>query len=77
MTNPTERTEHLKFAKARALRYIDKGDSQSAFTSFLSDLAKHPDNASRYPSSLMAMGLCAAVSHDRGLELRTWIEGFE
>jgi hypothetical protein len=37
------RDEHLDWAKKRALAYVEAGDVQNAFASFLSDLGKHDE----------------------------------
>jgi hypothetical protein len=36
------RAEHLQWAKARALEYVEAGDLANACASMLSDLSKHP-----------------------------------
>ena len=38
-----DRLEHLEWAKARALEYINAGDCEQAVASMLSDLGKHED----------------------------------
>jgi len=37
------RAEHLQWAKARALEYVEAGDLPGACASFFSDLNKHPE----------------------------------
>lgn len=37
------REEHLQWAKARALRYVEAGETDNALASFFSDLRKHAD----------------------------------
>lgn len=37
------RTEHMRWAKARALEYAERGDLGEAFSSIASDLQKHPE----------------------------------
>jgi hypothetical protein len=73
------RPEHLRWAKQRAFNILnlDSGPTRfrEAFTSFLSDLSKHPENKGRYPSELMLIGLMAATA-EREAVLRDWIEGF-
>jgi hypothetical protein len=39
------RDEHLQWAKARANYFLDQGDVTSAWSSFISDMKKHPDLA--------------------------------
>lgn len=43
MSTATTRQEHLDWCKKRALEYLDAGDCQQAFASFLSDVTKHPE----------------------------------
>ena len=38
-----KRAEHLELCKQRALKYVDEGSLQNAFSSFQSDMAKHPE----------------------------------
>ena len=74
MTPTRTRDEHLAWAKARALRYLDAGNLQEAFTSMASDLTKHPDL--KYSEAVMTMGLMWLINHD-AYNLRRWIEGFQ
>jgi len=37
------RTEHMQWAKARALEYVESGQLTEAFSSMISDLRKHPE----------------------------------
>lgn len=37
------RDEHLKWAKNRALQYVEVGQLQYAFDSLMSDMNKHPE----------------------------------
>jgi len=37
------RKEHLDWCKERALKYVDDGNLQQAYTSMTSDLSKHPE----------------------------------
>ncbi|HEY5482802.1 MAG TPA: hypothetical protein VIK31_03185 [Propionibacteriaceae bacterium] len=37
------RAEHLAWCKERALAYVDQGDAVNAWSSFVSDLRKHPE----------------------------------
>ena len=38
-----DRAEHLQWCKDRALGYVDQGDLEQAFASFISDVGKHPE----------------------------------
>lgn len=42
------RTEHLAWAKQRALEYCDRGELQYALDSLISDMGKHPDTHDPY-----------------------------
>jgi hypothetical protein len=37
------RQQHLEWCKTRALEYLDSGDITGAYSSFLSDMSKHPE----------------------------------
>jgi hypothetical protein len=69
------RTEHLAWAKQRALAYVDAGDLQGAFASLASDLNKHPETAN---PQVQAFGLGLLMGGHLGTpaEMRRWIEGF-
>lgn len=68
------RTEHMAWAKERALEYVDAGDLTNAFRSLTSDLQKHPDTADHGAIELGMMLLMAghlSTTHD----MRDFIEG--
>jgi hypothetical protein len=67
------RDEHLAWAKARALRYLDRAELSEAYTSMGSDLQKHPDL--KCSETMMQLGLLYLMSHNASA-LRRWIEGF-
>jgi hypothetical protein len=69
------RSEHLQWAKDRALEYADQGDTANAIASLTSDLAKHPETAGHSAIQLMTMMAMADQFHRPG-ELRKFIEGF-
>lgn len=71
------RAEHLAWAKARALEYVDEGNLNEAFTSFASDLGKHPDlrSALELQTSLGMMQFMAGHLNTPQ-KMREWIEGF-
>lgn len=73
MTPTRSRDEHLEWAKTRALEYLDRGDTQQAYTSMASDLTKHPDL--KYHDSVMHLGLMHLINGDVRA-LRAWIKGF-
>lgn len=67
------RSEHLQWAKDRALQYLDAGDLNDAFTSMASDLEKHPETS--VPPVLMQLGMMELMN--RNAEgIRRWIVGF-
>lgn len=68
------RDEHLAWAKARALEYLDAGDLTNAFASMGSDLRKH-DELRGIADKMMQLGLLYVMQRD-ARELRRWIEGF-
>ncbi len=70
-----ERSEHLKWCKDRANEYVDNGDLENAFTSFQSDMSKHPETSDHVALSLGTMLLISghlSTLHD----MREWINGF-
>jgi hypothetical protein len=68
------RDEHLAWAKARALEYLDRGDIREAVASMLSDLSKHPDLKGSGDAA-GPLGLAAIMSGST-LVVRGFIEGF-
>jgi hypothetical protein len=72
----TTRTEHLAWAKERALEYLNAGQSDLAITSLLSDLRNHPETANhggiKLTGMLMLGGFLTSPS-----EVRQVIEGFK
>jgi len=70
-----DRSEHLAWAKRRAVAFLDRGEVLQAWTSFGSDLAKHPELAS-HPA--LRTGTARRLNGDLSTveEMRAWIEGF-
>jgi hypothetical protein len=69
------RAEHLKWCKDRALEYVDRGDIANAFTSFTSDMNKHPQTANNVALEMGAMLMFSGnLSTER--QMREWINGF-
>jgi thioredoxin-like negative regulator of GroEL len=68
------RSEHLAWAKARALAYCDEGNINEAFTSLASDLSKNPETADHkameHLMSLMLFGEGMTVE-----DMRRYIKG--
>lgn len=70
-----ERDEHLKWAKDRAAEYLAIGAAGDAWTSFCSDMTKHPETAKHdglhLGTLLNSTGLLSTV-----VEVREFIRGF-
>lgn len=69
------REEHLKWAKERALEYVEVGDFQEAFASMASDLTKHPELADHPGIKLGMIELLMGNLKTRE-EITRWITGF-
>ena len=69
------RTEHLQWAKDRAIELLDGGERLQAFTSMVSDLTKHDDLRDHVAINLGAMLIAAGHMKTDG-DTRNWIEGF-
>ncbi len=68
------RTEHIKWAKQRALAYVDAGDYNNAVSSMLSDLSKHEETRNLGNAFI---GMAGALEIRRGPDaVRHWINGF-
>lgn len=78
MTETTKtRQEHLDWCKLRALQYVDKGDLQNAFTSFASDVSKHPETESiRDTVANLGMPLLMGGHLDTAEKMRKHIQGY-
>lgn len=72
-----DRTEHLRWAKDRALEYVEAGDLVNAFGSLTSDLGKHQElvDAAALNAELGGMQFLAGHLSTPGA-MRDWIEGF-
>lgn len=69
------RSEHLEWAKQRALEYVDAGDPSGAFASMASDLNKHPELHGHVGVEMGTMLLIGGHLNSK-TEMRKWIEGF-
>jgi hypothetical protein len=69
------RSEHLQWAKARALQYVDAGDLQQAYSSMASDLRKHEELSGHTGIRLGFEMLMAGLLNDP-VEMRKFINGF-
>lgn len=74
MAEYATREEHLAWCKKRALEYLDHGDIQGAFSSFASDMGKHPET--KIPAELATIGMGMATASQRDM-LGSWIKGFQ
>lgn len=70
-----DRGEHLAWCKKRALEYVDRGDVQTAWASFVSDMKKHPDTSDH---SALELGFMLSMTGNlkSPMEMRKFIEGF-
>jgi hypothetical protein len=70
------RAVHLQWAKDRALEYVGAGALTEAFTSFHSDMNKHPETANHKALELGTMLLIGGHLNSQR-QMREWIEGFK
>lgn len=70
------RDEHLKWAKERALEYLDHREYNNAVTSMLSDLSKHPElKGIGEKMAMLGIWILTHKAKDPN-EIRRFIEGF-
>ena len=69
------RSDHLEFCKERAIEYVDNGDLTNAFSSFMSDMGKHPET-SNHLALEMGMTLLLSGNLDTPKQMEDWIKGF-
>jgi hypothetical protein len=69
------RSEHLQWAKDRALQYCDAGDTTNAFASIQSDMGKHPE-LERHMALEMGTMLLIGGHLSTPAQMRDWITGF-
>jgi hypothetical protein len=69
------RTEHMQWAKDRALKYVEAGNLIEAYSSIASDLQKHPDTANH---SGIQIGMIQMITGMLGTpdKMRAFIMGF-
>lgn len=67
--------EHLEWCKQRALELCGAGDVPGAWTSFVSDMSKHPKTRQNGGVELGSM-LLVAGHNSTPDEMRKFIEGF-
>ena len=68
------REEHLEWAKARALEYVDMDDLPQAFASLTSDLSKH-EQLEDHPAIHLGMGMMMLGHLDTSEKMRRFILG--
>lgn len=69
------RQEHLQWAKARALEYVEAGDMNNAFASMASDMNKHPDT-NDHTALTLGFALLMAGHLSTAEQMRKFIEDF-
>jgi hypothetical protein len=68
------RVEHVAWAKARALEYVDRDELANAVSSMISDMGKHPEINM---NGVLVAAMAVMTGHElRAAEVRHWIEGF-
>ena len=70
------RTEHLGWAKERALEYLDAGDIDNAYMSLVSDMNKHKELFGHAGLSLGHLLYAGGILSSSPYEMRKWIVGF-
>ena len=69
------REEHLDFCKRRALKYVDAGDFNQAYTSMASDLGTHPETQN-HPGIHLGIMMLMGGQLSNARDMRRFIEGF-
>ena len=69
------REDHLAWAKARAMEYVNRGQLTDAFASLASDFDKHPELA-HHPHMLVGAQMLVAGLLDSPMKMSEWIEGW-
>lgn len=73
----SSRQEHLAWCKKRAFEYVDVGDTDQAFASFMSDVRKHPETESiGHTIAILGMPLKMMGALDSPEEMRKHIDGY-
>ena len=70
------RSEHLAWAKQRALEYCDRGEIINAWSSLASDLNKHPE-LETHPAIMTGMEELWSGKLGTKEGMRKFIEGFK
>ena len=69
------RTEHMNWAKARAIEYVDAGKVSEAFASMASDLSKHTETADHKAIEIGTLMLLIGMLNSEQ-EMRNFINSF-
>jgi hypothetical protein len=69
------RTEHVAWAKARALNVLETGTVEDAYASMVSDLRQHPDLV-QHAGIALGMALLMAGHLGTKAKMRDHIEGY-
>lgn len=69
------RDEHLEWCKTRAMEYVNRGDTKNAFSSFMSDMGKHPETQDHLALQRGTMLKLGGHLSTPG-QMKSWIEGF-
>lgn len=69
------RAEHLAWAKARALEYLDRGDAANALASMISDLGKHDETRALAAGGKNTLRGIIEEPARKAEIVRAWIEG--
>lgn len=69
------RAEHLRWAKDRALQYIERGEATKAWASMISDLHKHPELESHVGLDIGTQMVVAGLLRTPE-QFKRWIEDF-
>lgn len=70
-----DRTTYLEWCKNRALAYVKHNDIKNAFTSFKSDMSKHPETKQHIALELGTM-LLLSGHLSTPQQMTDWINGF-
>ena len=70
------RTEHVAWAKARALEYVEMGDPAQAYASLASDLGKHAET-SGHAAIELGIGLLMIGDLRTAAKMREFVEGVQ
>jgi len=69
------RKEHLDWCKKRALEYVEKGEMEGAYASFVSDMNKHKETKN-HPAIKLGMQMMMKGFLITKEAMTEWINGF-